>query len=149
MTLALSLIAVDYILGRRLLSARVLIEKIPFLSLALVFGIIAINAQQSGQAVAIEKADTYFDQVIYACYAYTEYIIKLLVPHNLSAIYPYPVSIDGGIPFWLYFYLIPFAFVIWFIVYSLKHSRKLSFGLIFFTVNIFLLLSLLKTELFV
>lgn len=142
-TLAVSLLAIDYILDRKLLSKKVIIEKIPFFALALLFGVIAINAQKSGQAVAIEKAETFFGQIIYAFYAYTEYIIKLIAPNNLSAIYPYPADQDGSIPVWIYFYLIPFVAIIWFFVYSLRHSKSLAFGIIFFTINIFLLLQLL------
>ncbi len=142
-TLAVSLLAIDYIYGRKLLSKTVIIEKIPYFALALLFGVIAITAQKSGEAIAIEGADTIFGQIIYACYAFTEYIIKLIVPNNLSAIYPYPSNPDGSIPIWVYLYLIPFAAIIWFFIYSLKHDRSLAFGIIFFVLNIFLVLQLL------
>ena len=142
-TLAVSLIAVDYMLGRKLFSKRVIIEKLPFLILALVFGYIAIDAQRSGEAVAVEKAETFFHQIVYAVYAFTSYIVKLIIPHNLSAIYPYPVDQEGNMPLWIYLFLIPFAGIIWFFYYSLKNNKSSAFGLIFYAVNIFLLLQLL------
>lgn len=142
-TLSLSIIAIDYLKSRNLLDRKVIIEKLPYLILSVLFGIIAIHAQKTGQAVAVARADNFFLQLVYAAYAYSQYVFKLLIPVNLSAIYPYPVNANGIMPVWMYLYIVPFALVVWLFFYSIKNNRIIAFGILFYTLNIFLLLQII------
>ena len=49
-TLALSLFLIDFFLGRKWTELKILIEQVPFLLLALIFGIVAFHAQKGADA---------------------------------------------------------------------------------------------------
>lgn len=66
-SLALSLVAIDFVLKRKLFSPKVLLEKVPFFILALVFGIVAILAQKSGDAIITNLGLP--DKISFASYA--------------------------------------------------------------------------------
>ena len=139
-SLSVTLIAIDFLLDRRLLDKKVILEKIPFLSISLIFGLIGINGIQSSKAVFTETG--VFEQVLYACYGFTQYVFKLTIPYNLSAFYPYPETIGVSFPHKYWLYLIPVLAIMAVFVYSIKHSRQVTFGIAFFVINIFLVLQL-------
>ncbi|MFW5879609.1 MAG: hypothetical protein ACOCUV_02165, partial [bacterium] len=58
-SLAISLVAIDLFLNRNIVSRKVILEKIPFLALAVVFGVIAIYAQQSMEAIHVARHPLY------------------------------------------------------------------------------------------
>lgn len=140
-TLPVVLVLIDYFKGRPL-TQKVWLEKIAFFILALVFGIVAIYAQQSEAAL---HADTIpvVQRIIFAFYGYITYLHKLLLPVSLSAYYPYPIGAKDPIPAIYYGYVLltlALAFLTWI---SLKQTKKVFFGLAFFTITIFLVLKLL------
>ncbi len=143
-SLAVTLIAIDYFLGRKMLSKKVILEKIPFLVLSFVFGMIAIFAQQSTEAIKSNTTFNFFDRILFSCYGFIQYIIKLIAPVNLSAIYPYPEKENDSISFEFWFYLLAVIGIALLFIYLIKkHKKDLVFGILFFTVNIFLVLQLL------
>ncbi len=142
-SLAVTLVAVDYLLRRQLLSLKVVVEKTPFILIAFMFGYIAIQAQKAGYA--IQDISHYpFDKRIYiAGHGYTQYIIKLIAPFNLSAIYPYPDILTQTIPGYFKLGLIPVAASAFFVFYYFNKIREITFGIAFFVLNILLLLQLI------
>ncbi len=124
-----------------------LIEKIPFFLLSLVFGIIAIKIQQSAQAIIAAKVLTIFQRLMFASYGAVMYIVKLFVPYKLSALYPYPdISPDSSLP--LIFYLSPFILfiIIGALIYFFRKKKKeIVFGLLFYFVSVALVLQFIST----
>ncbi len=139
--LAVALSIIDLIAGRKLLSKKVIVEKIPFYVLALLFGLIAVKAQAAGNAIPREQSNLIL-RLIFASTAFSMYLAKTLVPTGLSTLYGYPDTAHG-LPAVYYLALIPPLLIIGGIVYGLKRSRALFFGLSFFVVCIVLLLQLM------
>jgi len=142
-SLAVTLIAIDYLFERKLLNIKVIIEKIPFIILATIFGIVAIYAQKAGDALHDSNSYEFYKRIGIAGYTFTTYIIKLILPINLSAIYPYPDIILKTIPSYYWLYLISSVLVIYIFFKFVKKSKIISFSIAFFVINIFLLLQLI------
>ena len=142
-SLAVTLIAIDYLFKRKLIKIDVIAEKIPFFIFAVGFGIIAIYAQKAGDALHDSNSYEFYKRIGMAGYAFTTYIVKLILPINLSAIYPYPDIILKTIPQYFYLYLIPSLSVVYLFFRFIKKSKIISFSISFFIINIVLLLQLI------
>jgi tetratricopeptide (TPR) repeat protein len=143
--LVATLIAIDYFYGRKLLSKKTILEKLPFLLLALAFGLVAIFAQKEtwGEDLSQEQY-SFFQRFLFAGAAFVQYIFKLIVPYKLSGFYPYPDDISG---MFLWEALASIVFTIgllWLFFRSIKRDKVIVFGLLYFMVNIFLLLKLFE-----
>jgi len=140
-TLPLILFLIDYFMSRKF-DRKIVLEKIPFFILSLVFGIIAVFAQKANSY--INPLDIpWYQSLFYAPYAIGIYLIKFLFPIYQTAVYNYPVTPDGGMPAYIYFsplifLLIPFA--IW---KTWNQNRYITFGLLFFLTTIFPVLQFL------
>jgi Tfp pilus assembly protein PilF len=135
-SLALAIVAIDIFFGRKLLSKKVILEKIPFFMLSIIFGLIAMAAANSLQQEGI-SITTYSltDRVIYASYAMCTYIYKLFIPVKLSLWYPY-FSLENVR---LLYLLFPLMLLIIAIIYGFAIKKKSSyiiFGGLFFLLNI-------------
>jgi tetratricopeptide (TPR) repeat protein len=137
--LPLTLFAIDYF-RRRPFRLGAVAEKVPFLLVSLAAGVLTVLAQKSAGAVAAPHQWTLFQKVLFASYGTVMYVVKLLVPLRLSAIYPYP-TVEGA-PLGLEYYVAFAALVIVLptIVYLCRHNRVVLFGLAFFFINIVLVL---------
>ncbi len=139
-SLAITLFLVDFWCGRSLRDRKVLLEKAPFLVLALVFGVMALSAQASVGALT-EGSDTGLVQrLALAAYGLLSYFVRLLAPIRLSAIYPYPEWGGRGFPVQLWVYPLVVLGALAVVVLALKHSKTLFFGVAFFVINIALML---------
>lgn len=100
------LILLDYLKGRKI-NWKSLLEKVPFIVVAIWFGLNALEIQSKG---AITDFDffTSWQRTMFASYGYLSYWLKFFVPVGLSAFYPYP-NLDrlDELPF--YFTLAPFV----------------------------------------
>ena len=140
-SLAVTIILIDFLKKRKLLDVKVILEKIPFFALAIFFGLIAIGAQKESEALVDEQAYTSLQRIGIASYAFMQYVIKLILPVNLSAIYPYPDIIGQTIPGLYYLMVIPVLFIGGLFFWLLKKGKNIIvFSIAFFIVNIFLLL---------
>lgn len=142
-SLAVTLVAVDYFKNRNFLDIKLIAEKAVFIIVGLIFGLIAITAQKEGQAMQDIAHYGIAKRVLIASYGFMQYILKLFVPVNLSAIYPYPDIINKSIPI---YYAAGFIFVAltgWALFYFYKKSREITFAIAFFVINIALLLQLI------
>jgi len=140
-SLPVVLLLTDYLKGRKM-TRQTVIEKLPFFLLAVIFGIVAVYAQKSLGATE----STVFplpQRIIFASYSFITYLIKLLIPLNLSSYYPYPIKVGATIPAQYYFYLVAILGLVIYLFYFYRHSKKIIFGTIFFTVTIFFVLQLL------
>lgn len=140
-SLALSIIAIDIFKQRNIRSKNIIIEKIPYLLIAFIFGAIAIKAQHSAEAIFDNSSRNFFDRILFASYGFVNYVLKLIYPFKLSAIYPYPPKGKIGIEFWAC--LLACIALIYFTAKSLSKNKILFFCITFFTVNIFFVLQLI------
>jgi protein O-mannosyl-transferase len=144
-SLAATIIAIDWFLGRDLKSNKVWFEKIPFLIIAIAFGIINIYSQKSIGAISTDNMLPILHRIVFASYSFCLYLIKLLIPFNLSAFYPFPVSGSDPTPFIYWLSVIPvFAFLL--LLYFLRKHRKYGFAVWFFALNIVLVLQILQVN---
>jgi len=134
------LILLDYYHGRKF-SVRILIEKIPFFLIALLFGFIALKSQSStGATVMVTDHYSLIDRFFLCAYSLSFYILKLVFPISLSVIYLYPKHIDGLLPY-IYYLSGLFILAIIFIIYKTKEMRKiLVFGFLFFFATVALMI---------
>ena len=141
-TLPVVLLLIDYLIKRKL-EKKILFEKIPFFILSLSMGIVAITAQKESGAITEIPLFPLFDRFLFASYAFLDYILKSLLPLNLSAFYPYPIKVQNLYP--IIFYASPLILLSLISLFFriLKKYKKIVFGLAFFIVNIILLLQLL------
>ncbi len=142
-SLAITIIAIDYLFNRKHLKIDVIIEKLPFLIFALLFGIDAILAQKSGNAIHDISDYELYKRIGIAGYGFSQYIIKLIAPLDLSAIYPYPDIIYRTIPTKYWLLMIPSLAIVLALFYYYKKNRQITFAIAFYTINIFLLLQLI------
>lgn len=141
--LTLCIFVIDYFAGRKILSKKVIIEKLPFIILSFIFGIIALNAQRTGGATIRENYITFSERIVVAAYGFTQYILKLVYPFNLSAYYPYPVKLGTPLPFFYYGYLIIPMLILFLIWRYFRYNKLIIFGTLFFIANIILVLQII------
>jgi tetratricopeptide (TPR) repeat protein len=137
-TLPLSLLLIDYYLERPFKS-KVLVEKVPYFLISLLFGLAEIVMLQRQGALKVTEITSITDQVFLGFYALSSYIIKFVVPFQLSAIYPWVSAPGHALP--VLYYISPlFILLLGFLIYlTLKKNRAVLFGSMFFLVNIILM----------
>jgi hypothetical protein len=145
-TLPVVMIIVDLFLGRRLRERKVLFEKIPFFSLSVGFGVLAIYAQGVNINIIEDVHEVqlnWIDKIAVAGYGFLQYLIKLVIPINLTPFYEYPRGDKFNLP--LKFYIYTVFVIIGLVTFFLKLYKKPTFlfGSLFFIINIFLVLQLL------
>ncbi len=86
--LPVALLLLDWARGRRL-DRRALWEKLPYLGLSMVFGIVAIFGKAE-----ITRSSTFIEKVTMAGKSIAFYLQQLIWPHDLSALYPYHQTIS-------------------------------------------------------
>ncbi|MFO7617512.1 MAG: tetratricopeptide repeat protein, partial [Bacteroidales bacterium] len=116
-----------------------LTDKIPFLLLALATGILGIYILGSQGTLITESTIPGWQRIFIGTYSLCVYLIKALVPYQLSAIYPNPTTLS------LLFYLSAGAVVL---LIALawrfgRSSRDFVFGSLFFLINIVFVLQVL------
>lgn len=148
-TFPLILFLMDYLKGREF-KLRLIIEKLPFLALSVIFGIVAIKAAASfGHLTVLEQDFSLVQRFFLIVYGIAFYLIKLLLPTNLSAIYAFPELTNGGLPNYVYSAaVLPviLAAAIWF---SGKNRREFIFAGLFFLLSISMVLPLFWSRIFI
>lgn len=136
------LIFIDYFKERKI-TLSVLLEKAPYFVISLGFGILSIYLRSTG--VAFKHMDyTILERIVFACYGFVTYIIKILLPFKLSAFYPYP---SDGITLQYYLYPILLLGILVLTIYSRRFSKRiLLFSMGFFAATIFVVLQLFPTS---
>ncbi len=129
----------DYFAGRELYTKknkwRNLLEKIPFLAISIVMGIVTLYFR-------VDEYRLYdyniLDRFFVMCASIAGYFFKLLFPFGLAFSYAYPVKTGALLPW--YTYLMPAVlFLVAWGLYRLKVPKKvLIFGFGFFLINIIL-----------
>jgi protein O-mannosyl-transferase len=71
-----------------------LMEKVPFFLLSIIFGLITIYAQKSGGSVVSVESEGVLPRIENALIAYPAYIQKLFWPHDLAFLYLRPATVS-------------------------------------------------------
>ena len=120
------------------------IQKMPFFIVAITFGVVAVFSQKSAGAIQdLNPLFAVWERPLLAGYATMMYLLKLIVPIDLSAMYPYPDRINGYLPSVFYIAPIVVLGIIILINYSRKFNKEILFGSMFFLITIILVLQLL------
>ena len=139
--LPLSFLLIDYY-KERPLNIKLLIEKIPFFILSLIFGILGVFILGKQGTLSSNTILTFGDRFFYGLYAFSGYILKFFLPVIQSAYYPYPL-LTGVTAVFIYFVnpviLLTLAF---FIYRSQNKTRAIVFGILFFLFNVMFLLQI-------
>jgi len=149
-TLPVVLLLFDFLFDRKLISRKVILEKIPFFMLSLLFGIITVSNTGTmrnlteGMLIAYNPVDIFF----IVCYSVSFYLVKLFLPLNLCAIYVYPPKSGMWLP-WEYYasalLMIGVAFLLW----KSRANKKVLFCAGFFLVTIAINIQLIPSRLFI
>jgi tetratricopeptide (TPR) repeat protein len=142
-SLAAVLLLVDYLFDRKF-EKKVLIEKVPFFVVALIFGVLALFAQQAARAIHGYTQYSVFEKILFACLGFVTYLFKLIIPTKLSAFYPYPEKVGGALPASVWLYPLLALLIAWATLYSLRNTKKIFFGMMFFVITIALVLQILQ-----
>jgi Tfp pilus assembly protein PilF len=140
-SLPLVLILLDYLLNRKI-SWGLLKNKIPFFTLSLIFGILALLSQQD--AIRHDySGDSLVKNLIIASHGLVFYLEKMLLPVQLSSLYQYSIK-DFEI-MKITFLLSPFivAVLTTLAVYSVRYTKKVVFGGMFYFVTLLPVLQLI------
>ena len=120
---------------------KLLYEKIPFILLAVVFGVVAVVSQKAGHALRLHN--TVLDNLLIASHGIIFYFAKLVAPIHLQNLYPYPQKINNILPIE---YLVSPVLVVGIValfMYSMKYTKAIIFGGLFFFITLFPVLQLL------
>ncbi|HTY36805.1 MAG TPA: tetratricopeptide repeat protein, partial [Bacteroidota bacterium] len=133
-TLPLALVLVDFLLERKF-TKETWIEKVPWLALSFLFGVIMLYATYPVES-AVVGATFGFDNVLIAFHGLVFYPLKFLAPLHLSALYPYPGRIGDPLP--LEFTIAPVivAMALGLTLWSLRKTRLAGFCVGFFLVTV-------------
>jgi len=136
-TFPAALLLVDFYRRRRIDTAA-LLEKAPFVALAIVAGILTLHAQKGAGAVVDQPVFPFLSRVLFASYGAVMYMVKLVLPFGLSAIYPYPPGGRVGPEFYLA--LVALLAIAGAVATTFRKDRAVLFGLGFYFVNVVLVL---------
>ncbi|NTW31267.1 MAG: tetratricopeptide repeat protein [Bacteroidetes bacterium] len=139
-TLPLLMILVDIYKGRKI-NTKSLLEKIPFLLLSVVFGILAIMSQQVvGSGNEISLSFNFIERIFLLTYTLAFYLVKLVFPFNLSAMHYYPN--EQTLP-WEFYATFPFLLITgWLLLKKTSLRKVIFFGVIFFIITISVMLQI-------
>ncbi len=136
-SLPLVIVLVD-MLRHRPLTKRILLEKLPFFGISVLFGIIAVVVME--EPGSLQKARSFTEGILFGAYGYIHYIYQFLWPLNLSAFYPYPDQQQEWLP-WIY-YAAPLLMlgVLGLSIFYGKTGRLWAWGMLLYSVSILLFL---------
>ena len=109
--------------------------------MSLAFGLAGVFFLDKSGALGSNYVFSLTERLLFAPYNTCVYLYKLFFPYPMSTFYPYPNKTQGWLP--TIFYITPFILLGVFAVtiWSLKHTRILAFGMLFFLFNIVFVLA--------
>lgn len=129
LTLPGVLLLIDYLQERKF-TLRLVLEKIPYVVLSGIFGIIAIFGKKN-----IVSTTSPLDTLLMAAKSTFFYIEKLIWPTHLSVIYPYTKDIGIGSPDFL-LPMLAVAIMGGIAVFFYTKKRTITFGILFYLLTL-------------
>jgi protein O-mannosyl-transferase len=144
------LLLLDYWVDTRVSDRRAVVQKLPFFLVSLLFGWIAVTVQSGdtfyGMLTILEQKEAIGQDpfswrwFVYGSFGFLLYVLKLLVPVQMAAFYPYPDDVTQ-IPGLYWLGPVALLATLSVLVWAVKTGhRLLVFGLGFFLVTIALVL---------
>ena len=137
--LPLTFILVDYWYQKKITSEMIL-GKIPFFAISLLFGILAIIAQSSSLTAERLISHSLAERILFAGYNITAYLYKLVYPYALACFYGYPFSNQM---YKVFLGAIFTIILLTFVFYRYRKNRTIMFGSLFFLFTIFIVIQLM------
>ena len=125
----------DYLNARKF-NLKLILEKVPFLLLSIFFVLLSIKMQAKGGAMEDRQFITVLDSLSVGFYGYITYLIKVIVPFNLSAYHPYPNQLGEPNPWYFYAASLPIVILFIWLLTKIKKNRTLVFGFGFFFITL-------------
>ncbi len=136
-TLPVVLVLIDWYLNKKL-TTKTIIEKVPFFLVALIIGYVTWVIQAK-TAISDFGSYTIPQRFMFAAYGSVMYIVKLFVPYNLAVLHPYP-ALNNGLPIIYYITFVVALGLLAAVVWSLRHTKVVAFGAMFYLINVALVL---------
>lgn len=152
----LVLILLDYYEGQNWRSKNMLFQKMPFLAISLIIGIITVSVQGGGtfyglitplgaKSEAIDISGfVLLDRIKMGMYGFMMYIVRIFNPTNLAPLYPFIRLQDGSTPpeylYGFFFFPITWGLVYW----SSFRTKIVAFGVGFYFITIVLVLQFIS-----
>lgn len=133
--------------GRSLRSVTTWRTVLPFYIIAFFLGawfVYGISSFAHVSSIA-DVSYSWWQRLIFSCYAFAEYICKWYAPYQLSHIYFYPMERGEALPAWMIFYPILLLVATWGLWSRLRHWTVLAGGA-FFLVHILLVLHIIPVN---
>ncbi len=111
-------------------------KYLPFFIISVVFVLIAVFAHYSSEEKAIATIFSRSVDFIDAQFNYLFYIYKLVIPVNLSCLYPQFYDHHSMPPSFVFYFISLFYLLIFAAVLSLKTNKKVFFGFFFFLITL-------------
>lgn len=143
----LFLVLFDWYHGRKF-DKKVILEKVPFFALSLVFGLIGLYFTKAEHVNdTTTPVVSWVNRIFFVSDAIVFYLVKSVAPFNLMVYKYYPAATVGAIPVKFYFsalivLLIAGAMVFW-LYKSVTWRREYIFGLLFFAIPTFFVLQII------
>lgn len=129
--LPFSLLLMDYWLERKL-TRKSAIEKVPFFLLSLITGLVGIYFLREQGSLELGETLPLYQRLFIGSYSFIVYIVKSIIPVSLSAIYTFPAALTMV----HYMSMVAALVVVLVSAFAFKSKRFLTFGILFFTLNI-------------
>jgi len=134
-TLPLVLILADYFLDKKF-DFRKLWNKIPFFILSLFTGLAGIYFLSQDGSLDTGTILPIYQRLFIGSYSLLVYLVKSIVPYELSAIYPSPSSLSV-----LHYLSMPLVLGLAFAIWKIRHYRiEMIAGTLFFLFNVMFML---------
>lgn len=139
-TLPLVLLLIDYYSGDKIRFKQIL-DKIPFFILSVVIGLAGIYFLGQKGTLEANSVLPFFQRIFIGTYSFCVYLIKAVLPYQLSAIYTNPVKLSV-----LFYASALMVILLGLLIYkSGKYRKDLIFGSLFFLVNVVFVLQVVGT----
>ena len=146
LTLPLIFFGLDYYKNRKI-ERNLLLEKVPFLTLSFIFGLIAMLAAKElgtigGDAPKLILEGGVLNRIFTIIYSYTFYFNFSILPFNQTAMHYNPETIDGLLPIKYYLSFLPFSVVVGYLLIKKQYTQLTILSLLFYTFSILLVINL-------
>jgi hypothetical protein len=137
--------------GHNLKDKGIWLRLAPFFLAAIAFGLISMQSQRGGRAIfsLLESGYPLLYRIIFGSYALTEYLVKFFAPLRLLYIYPYPIQVGELLPVFYLVYPLLLSLLLILFYRTIKRSKIVCFGLLFFVVNLLLVLHIIPMSRFI
>jgi len=142
-TLPVLFVAIDLYRGRKISTAAIM-EKVPFLLLSILFGILAIMSQNSGGAINdLSTSYSALTRLFLFTGGLASYVTRAVAPIGLSAIHYFPDTNVTSLP-WYYYLSLPFTLLLgWLVTRRSAYRKDVLFGSAFFLITISVMLQVI------